>query len=378
MTINLKNVPTPCYVAYEEKLKENLAKIDEIQKRTGCKVLLALKAFAMFSVFNLYKGKIVGTCVSSLNEAKLGKEKFGGEVHLYSAAYREDEIDQLVRYSDKIIFNSFSQWNKFREKVKKSNNNIDCGIRVNPEYSKVKIELYDPCCKGSRLGVTLAEFHEKELEGINGLHFHNHCGNNSDVLEETLKVVGEKFGDIIKKMKWVNFGGGQSITEPGYDIDRLCNNISAFKKEYGVEVILEPGEAFAYDAGVLVTSVLDIMHNDIDIAILDCSAVAHMPDVVEMPYKPIITGASKEKEFPYVYRLAGPTCLAGDIIGEYSFPQPLKLGDKIVLEDMLQYTMVKNNTFNGINLPSIAIHSEEKGLNVIKTFTYEDYKSRLS
>jgi carboxynorspermidine decarboxylase len=378
MSIDLARVPTPCYVCEEDKLRKNLDILAGVQKEAGCKILLALKGFSMFSVFPLIKKVLRGTAASSLNEAKLGREEFGGEVHAYSPAYRDDEFEELLSCADHIIFNSFSQWKKFGPRVKASGKNIECGLRVNPEYSEVKTELYNPCCRHSRLGTTRKEFREGELEGLSGLHFHTLCENNSDALERTLARVEEKFGSFIGKMKWVNFGGGHHITRMNYDVERLVRLIKNFHKKYGVGVYLEPGEAVALNAGVFVASVLDILHNEMDIAILDTSATAHMPDVLEMPYRPVITGAGAANAYPHAYRLAGMSCLAGDVIGDYSFPQPLKPGDKLVFEDMLHYTMVKSTTFNGVGLPSIAVWSEEKGLKVVKTFGYGDYKSRLS
>lgn len=377
MSIDLSCVPTPCYIVEEEKLKKNLAVLDYVQQKTNCKILLALKAFSMYAVFPILNKKLKGTAASSLNEARLGYEKFGREVHLCAPAYKEEEIKKLIFYSSHIVFNSFSQVVKFKKYIQNSPKKIKCGIRINPEVTEVKTTVYNPCCKNSRLGVTLKEFKNDLLNGITGLHFHTLCESNADALERTLTIVEKNFSPIIKKMQWINFGGGHHITRKNYDIKKLCKIILNFKKNYSVEVYLEPGEAVVLNAGVLVASVLDIIYNKMNIAVLDVSASAHIPDVLEMPYRPEILTAGKPKEKPYLYKLTGPTCLAGDIIGDYSFAKPLKVGDKLIFTDMLHYTMVKNTTFNGVNLPSIAIWTKDKKLKIIKKFGYEDYRERL-
>ena len=377
MNINPAEVTeTPCYVCEEEKLLRNREIIRRVREEAGCTIILALKGFSMFSVFPMLKGALLGTAASSLNEAKLGFEEFGEKVHLYAPAYRDDEFEELLGYSSHVTFNSFGQWKRFRDRLK--GEEIECGIRINPEHSEVTTGLYNPCSPFSRLGVTLSKFEESELEGISGLHFHVLCENNSDALERVVSVVEEKFGHIIKKMKWVNFGGGHHITRDDYDVERLIRIVKRFSERWGVEVILEPGEAIALNAGVLVASVLDIVDNGMNIAILDTSASAHMPDVLEMPYRPKITGAGEPGIYEHLYRLGGTTCLAGDVIGDYSFQHPLKIGDKLVFGDMLHYTMVKNTTFNGVQLPSIAIWSKKDGFRLIRKFGYEDYRTRLS
>jgi len=379
MDIDFSGVPTPSYVVDERLIRKNLEILKSVIDRTDCRILLAQKAFSMFYLYPLIGRYLSGTAASSLFEARLGYEEMKGkEVHIYSPAYREEEFDEIMEICDHIIFNSFSQWVKYRDRVKNSGREIQCGLRINPEYSEIRTEIYNPCAAGSRLGVTLKNFKEEYLDGIDGLHFHTMCEQNSDVLKRTIRVVDEKFGKYIKRMKWVNFGGGHHITRPDYDIDTLVESIMFIKDKYNVEVYLEPGEAIALNAGYLVARVLDIVNNGIDIAILDTSAACHMPDVLEMPYRPQIIGAGKPGEYPYTYRLGGVTCLAGDVIGDYSFKQPLKEGDILVFTDMAIYTMVKNNTFNGINLPSIAVYNDEEGLKVIKRFGYEDFKSRLS
>ena len=292
--------------------------------------------------------------------------------------YKEEEFDEILRICDYIIFNSFTQWNKYKDKVKAARKKTQCGLRINPEYSEIGTDIYNPCYTGSRLGITLDNFREDDLQGIDGLHFHTMCEQNSDVLKRTLEVVDRKFGKYIEKMKWVNFGGGHHITKPDYDINTLTDCIMYIKNKYGVEVYLEPGEAIALNAGYLAARVLDIVKNNMDIAILDTSAACHMPDVIEMPYKPKIIGAGEPGDYPYTYRLGGLTCLAGDVIGDYSFKEPLQVGDILIFTDMAIYTFVKNNTFNGVNLPSLASYNEKEGLKIIKQFGYEDFKERLS
>ncbi|MFA6636420.1 MAG: carboxynorspermidine decarboxylase [Candidatus Omnitrophota bacterium] len=378
MKISSKIPNTPCYVVDESLLKKNLEVLSRVQKISGVRIILALKGFAMFSTFPLIKKYLEGVSASSLNEARLGREEFGKEVHVCAPAYREDEFGELLRYADHIVFNSVPQWNRFKEQLKK-NPKVKAGLRINPEHSEVRVPLYDPCSPGSRLGITLKEFAMADLDGITGLHFHTLCELNSDSLERTLEVFENKFANVIGKMEWVNFGGGHHITRHDYDVDRLCGAIKKFREKYPVTVYLEPGEAIALNTGYLVSSVLDVMRNEIDIAILDTSAAAHMPDVLEMPYRPEIQGAGKPGEFEYTYRLGGMSCLAGDIIGDYSFKEPLKPGDRLVFLDMAHYTMVKNNTFNGVALPSIGIYYPEKNeTRIVRKFDYSDFRNRLS
>ena len=377
MNLDFNTVPTPCYIVDEGLLKRNLEILDSVQKRTGCRILLALKGFSMISTFPLVGRYLKGITASSLLEARLGYEHMGKEVHVFAPAYIEEEFDELMGYCDHIVFNSFNQWEKFKSRVKGNPKAIECGIRINPEYSEIETPLYNPCYTNSRLGVTLANFKSDELGGVDGLHFHTHCEQNSDSLERTVKVVDEKFGPYIQGMKWVNFGGGHHITREDYDIERLIKAILFIKEKYHVDVYLEPGEAIALNTGYLVAKVLDIVKNGMNIAILDTSAACHMPDVLEMPYRPNILGAGQPDELAHTYRLGGMTCLAGDIIGDYSFKEPLKPGDKLVFCDMAHYTMVKNNMFNGVNLPSIALFNESEGVRVMRTFGYRDYESRL-
>ena len=379
MNCSINDISTPCYIVDEESLKKNLETLAYIRKRTGCKILLALKGFAMFRMFPLISRYLDGVSASSRHEARLGMEKFGKEVHVFSPAYSDADMAELPYYSDHMIFNSFSQWRSFKNHSTIIEKDLKYGIRINPEYSEVEKLIYNPCAEYSRLGVTEKEFEPEQLEGISGLHFHALCEQNSDTLERVLAAAEEKFGTFFRRMEWVNFGGGHHITRKDYDTEKLCNLITGFRKKYNVKIYLEPGEAVVLNAGVLVASVLDIVHNKIDIAILDTSAATHMPDVLEMPYKPGIEGAGEPGAYDFTYRLGGPSCLAGDVIGDYSFPRPLKTGDKLVFNDMAHYTMVKNNTFNGVPLPSIGTCKSGSGeVEIVKTFGYRDYCNRLS
>lgn len=374
---NLYNIETPCYVIDKAKLISNLEILKSVQDRTGCKILLAQKAFSAFSMYPLIGEYLSGTACSGLYEARLGYECMGKENHVFSAAYRMEEIDEIISCCGHIIFNSFSQLDLYREKVLKAGKKI--GLRINPEHSTQEgHEIYDPCSPKSRLGITLKNFRSDDLDGVTGLHFHTLCEQNSDDLESTLDAVEEKFGEYLKKMEWINFGGGHHITRPDYDIPRLERCIKRMQEKYGLEVYLEPGEAVALNAGYLVTKVLDITENDIPAAILDTSAACHMPDVLEMPYRPPLFNSGMPNEKPFTYRLGSQTCLAGDMIGEYSFDKPLQIGDRLIFEDMAIYSMVKNNTFNGMPLPSIAVMDENDEIELIKKFGYEDFKERLS
>ncbi|MFH2132167.1 MAG: carboxynorspermidine decarboxylase [bacterium] len=372
--IDLDRIETPCYLVDEVLLENNLRILSEMQRQSGCRILLALKAFAMVSLFPLIREALPGVSASSPWEARLGKEAFGGEVQTYSPAYSDADIRQLVNWSDTLIFNSFGQWQRYRDSIPA---HIQCGLRINPEYSEIDIDLYNPCARGSRLGITRSQFRSGDLEGISGLHFHTLCEQNADTLERTLAVIEEKFGAWIGQMRWMNFGGGHHLTRDDYDRERAIRIIRSFRERYGVDVILEPGEAVALNTGVLIASVVDIMENDQQIAILDTSAEAHMPDVIAMPYRPEILGADKPGVHPHTYRLAGNTCLAGDIIGDYSFPEPLKRGSKLIFMDMAHYTMVKNSLFNGVRLPAIRIRTKSDQIRTARDFHYEDYKNRL-
>lgn len=367
---------TPCYVIDEDSLLRNLEILHGVEKRTGCKILLAQKAFSCYHLYPLIGEYISGTACSGLYEAKLGFDEMGKESHVFSAAYREEEFDEIISYCGHIIFNSFSQLDKYRERVLSAGKKI--GLRINPECSTQEgHEIYDPCSPKSRLGITDRNFRRDDLHGVTGLHFHTLCEQNSDDLEKTLDAVEEKFGDVLSGMEWINFGGGHHITRPDYDIQRLENCINRMQAKYGLEVYLEPGEAVALNAGYLVTEVLDIIENDMPIAILDTSAACHMPDVLEMPYRPPLKGSGESGELEYTYRLGSQTCLAGDVIGEYSFAAPLNVGDKLVFGDMAIYSMVKNNTFNGMPLPSIVLLKKDGTTELLRKFGYDDFKNRL-
>ena len=359
--------PSPAYVVDERLVRRNLGILKDVSERAGCRILLAQKAFSMFSLYPLlWEGGLAGTAASGLYEARLGREEMGGEVHVFSPAYREEEFDAIAEIADHVVFNSFAQWRRF-------------GLRLNPACSTQEGHaISDPCAPGSRLGVTAANFEPEALAGIEGFHFHTLCEQDSDALERTLDALEETFGAYLGRVKWINFGGGHHITREGYDIERLIRLIARVRARYGVEVYLEPGEAVVLNAGYLVCSVLDTLRNGVDIAILDASAACHMPDVLEMPYRPPLLNAGLPGERAHTYRLAGPTCLAGDVIGDYSFDAPLKAGDRLAFGDMALYTMVKNNTFNGMPLPAIAVIGGDGALRVVKRFDYEDFKGRLS
>jgi carboxynorspermidine decarboxylase len=375
--IALAKVPSPCYVIDERAIEENCRILHEVQKETGCKILLALKGFAIFSLFPTIKKYLNGTCASGLYEARLGKEKFGKELHVFAPAYDDHEFAELLRISDHIVFNSVAQWERLRPLVEKNKRKVSCGIRINPEYSEVSTDLWDPCARYSRFGVKADDL--KTLpEGIEGLHFHAMCQQNSDALERLLAVVEKKFGKHLSHVKWVNFGGGHLITSPRYDVDRLCRVISDFKKKHGVEVYMEPGEAVAYDAGILLATVLDTVRNEVDIAILDTSAWAHVPEILAASYRLEILGAGRPSELKHTYRLASRSCLSGDIIGDYSFPEPLRVGSRIMFTDMASYAVVSNNVFNGIPLPALAILTKDNRIKIVRQSGYEDYLARLS
>lgn len=370
------DVPSPSYVIDEGLLEANLKILADVNEKTGAKILLALKCFSGFCVFPLISRYLKGVCASGLDEARLGREEFSGEVHAGAPAFKEEEFDELLSYCDHVVFNSFSQWGRFRQRAY---GQVSCGIRVNPEHSEVKTAIYDPCGPFSRLGVTRANFKPEALDGIDGLHFHTLCELDADSLERTLFAFEEKFGEFLPQMKWINMGGGHHISRPGYDLDRLYRILEGFSARHPhLQIYLEPGEAIALNAGFLVASVLDIVDNGMKIAVLDTSAAAHMPDVLEMPYRPTIIGAGLVDEFSHTYRLAGMTCLAGDVIGDYSFPKKLSVGDRLTFTDMAIYSMVKNNTFNGIRLPSIVLKHSSGALSVVRSFSYKDFRNRLS
>lgn len=373
-------LPTPCYVIQEEQLRQNLEILKGVMDRTGCKILLAQKAFSMYEVYPLIAQYLSGTTASGLYEARLGAEEmgipFGKETHIFSPAYKEEEFDEILTYCDHIVFNSFEQLERFGKRAAEAGKSV--GLRINPQYSTQEgHEIYDPCATGSRLGVTIEKFRPELLEYVDGLHFHTLCEQDAQPLHDTLKEVERQFGEWLPKMKWLNFGGGHHITREGYDIALLERCICDMKEKYDLEIFLEPGEAVALNAGVLLTKVEEIVENSIQIAILDTSAACHMPDVLEMPYRPPLQDGYEAEEKAYPYRLAGPTCLAGDVIGDYSFAEPLKRGDILTFEDMAIYTMVKNNTFNGMRLPAIVLEDKDGECWVVRQFGYEDFKMRL-
>ena len=374
----LTDLPSPCWVLEEKKLLKNLMIVKHIKEKSGAKVLLALKGYALWKSFPLLQPYLNGCCASGLHEAKLAHETFGKEVHTYSPAFKEDEIEEIAHISHHLVFNSPSQFKAYAQKAKQINPHLSLGLRVNPEYSESPKEIYNPCGLYSRLGTTLANIDESVLAQCDGLHFHALCEQSADALENVLDHFENKFGKYIPQMKWINFGGGHHITRQGYDVEKIIKLIKNFKAKYNVEVYLEPGEAIGWETGTLVTTVLDIVHNGIDIAILDSSAEAHMPDTIIMPYRSDVRDAGEAGEKAYTYRLAGNTCLAGDIMGDYSFDRPLNIGDKVIFEDQMHYTMVKATTFNGVKLPSIAIERENGDIEIIRQFGYEDFKNRLS
>jgi len=373
---SIEELPSPAFVCEEALLKKNLELLKKVQDETGVKILLALKGFALWSTFDLCKEFLQGCCASGLHEALLAKEEFNKEVHTYSPAFKDEEIDEIIQISNHLVFNSFNQLNRYKDKAR---GKTSIGLRVNPEYSSVEVDLYNPCGLNSRLGITRVNFQGDNLEDVDGLHFHALCEQNVDALQGALKNFEEKFGEFLPQMKWVNFGGGHHITRADYDVEGLISLLKDFKSRYPhLEVYMEPGEAVGWQTGYLMATVLDIVNNGMDIAILDTSAEAHMPDTLAMPYRPDIRNSALANEKKHTYRLGGNTCLAGDIIGDYSFDKPLKVGDKIILEDMIHYTMVKTTTFNGIKLPSIVIKNIKGSYQIVNNFGYNEYKYRLS
>jgi carboxynorspermidine decarboxylase len=380
--VDLSQVPSPCHVLHRGLLEQNLRILRSVMDRSGAKVLLALKGFAQFSEAKLIAKYLAGTTASGIHEALLGREEFGGEVHAYSPAFKDEEFARLLRVADHISFNSPTQWKRHKAAALASGRKISFGLRVNPEHAEVDVELYNPCAAGSRLGALRSEIKSADdLEGLEGLHFHTMCQQGSDVLERTVAAFEAKFGEFIPQLKWVNFGGGHHITREGYDLERLIRVITGFRQRWGqhIQVYLEPGEAIGIGTGVLVGMVLDLVHNGVDIAIIDISATNHMPDTLEMPYRADIMDADLPGKLPHTYRLGSVTCLAGDVIGDYSFAAPLKIGQRLVFMDMSHYTFVKNTTFNGVPLPAIASFDPASGqVQVVRRFGYADYKNRLS
>lgn len=374
--IDYSQVPSPCYVLEESRLIRNLQILQRVEQEAEVKIICALKGFSMWSTFPLVGKYLAGATASSLNEAKLAKNEMGKEVHVFAPVYGSEEIEEILRLADHITFNSFSQWKRYKSQTLAAH--VSPGIRVNPEFSTVETDLYNPCGRFSRLGVTQKEFRPEELDGIEGLHFHALCEQNADALEAVLQNFEARFGQWIPQMKWVNFGGGHHITREDYDVERLIRILRDFHKHYpGIEIVLEPGEAVGWQTGELVASVEDIVRNEKEIAILNVSVSAHMPDCLEMPYRPTVIGAGNPGEKKYDYRLGGDTCLAGDVIGDYSFDSPLQVGDRIVFFDMIHYTMVKTTFFNGVAHPSIGIWTPDGQFKLVHRFTYEQFRDKL-
>ena len=385
--LDLQRLPSPCFVVDQVAIERNLVILQDVAQRSGAKVLAALKAFSMWDLGELSARYLDGTCASGLHEAMLGRDEYQsldrpGEVHVYSAAFSQQDLLQLLDFADHIVFNSIGQWQRFQgiiKAAKAKRENLAFGLRINPEHSEGSVPIYHPCAPGSRLGIRLADMQNQDLSGISGLHFHTLCEQGFAELSRTLDAVEDKFGHLLHQMHWVNFGGGHHITAPGYDIEGLISRIVEFSEKYQVQVYLEPGEAIAIGTGILSAEILDIIESDGQQAILDTSATCHMPDTLEMPYRPDITGAGEVDQYPYNYRLGGLTCLAGDIINDYSFAQPLEIGQRLIFEDMAHYTMVKTSTFNGTKLPALAIwNSTTDALKIVKEFDYNDFKQRLS
>ncbi len=377
ISIDPDKIPSPCFVLVERLLIKNLELLNNIQKEAGIKVLCAFKGYAMWSTFPILRHYLSGATASSMNEAILCYKAYGEKAHLCAPVYMESEFDKITNISSHITFNSFSQFEKFGEVAHEKGLNI--GLRINPEYSEIKTDIYNPCVPGSRLGIVAEEFPNHLPEQISGLHFHTLCEQNADVFERTLRVVEEKFGKYLNRISWLNIGGGHHFTRSDYDVQLFIDTVIKFKKKYNLEIIAEPGEAIGWQAGYLVSTVQDIVKsNGISTAMLDVSFSAHIPDCLEMPYKPEVYGSVEYSPDKPTYRLGGNTCLAGDFIGNYSFNKPLLPGDQIIFEDMMHYNMVKTNTFNGVNLPSIGIWKRNNTFELIKSFDYEDYKNRLS
>jgi len=371
------DIPSPCYVCDEAKLEQNLQLMQHVQNKAGVDIILALKGFSMWSTFPLVKQYLKGATASAVWEAKLANYEMGGEVHCYSPAYKQKDMDQLLDLVHHLSFNSMNQWNQFKEQVMQSS--VSAGLRVNPENQEADTPLYDPCAPGSRLGILASQLEGQDLTGIDGFHVHNLCECDSFATERTLHAIEKKFAKYLPTLKWLNLGGGHLMTKEGYDVDHLINALTVFKEKYpNLRIIMEPGSAVAWQAGPLVCEVVDIVENEQKILILDISATAHMPDVLEMPYRPKITDAGMPNEKPFTYKIGGNSCLAGDVIEEYSFDNEVKPGDRLIFEDMLHYTMVKTTFFNGVEHPGIGILRKDGTFDLVKEFTYEEFKARLS
>ncbi len=379
--IDFNQIPSPCYVMEERLLRRNLKLIQSVQDRAGVSIILAFKAFALWKSFPIIREYIGYSTASSVAEAQLAFEEMGSPAHTYAPAYTGEEFPLFLKYSSHLTFNSLSQFERFYPMVKASGKDIACGLRINPEFSVVDTDLYNPSAPGSRLGVTAERIGEHLPEGITGLHLHNLCENNSYDLERTLEVVEQKFGHLFGQIQWLNLGGGHLMTHKDYDTDHLVSLLKALKARYPhLEIILEPGSAFAWETGVLVASVTDIVENQgVKTAMLNVSFACHMPDCLEMPYKPRIRGAYQEPVAGKpTYRMGGNSCLSGDFVGDWSFDKPLQVGDRIIFEDMIHYTLVKSTLFNGVTHPSIGLWTVDGRFELYRRFGYEDYKSRMS
>jgi carboxynorspermidine decarboxylase len=378
MAIDFLQIPSPCYVLEEKLLRKNLELINRVQNESGAEIILALKGFSMYKMFPMVKKYLSGATASSLNEARLIFEEMDCLAHTYAPAYKPEEFEELMGYSSHITFNSLNQFQQFKDQVDAFDRKISMGLRINPQYAEVSTDMYNPCVVGSRLGITRDALGDILPEGIEGLHSHTMCENDSYVLERTLVHIEEKFGDLLHQIKWLNLGGGHLMTKEGYDHAHLIATIKRLKATYNIDIILEPGSAIAWQTGYLRSRVLDIVDaQGVDVAILDISFAAHMPDTLEMPYKPKVWGASDPIEGRPTYRLGGMTCLAGDYMSEYSFEKPLKIGDTIIFDDMIHYTMVKTTTFNGVGLPSIGIWHEDETFELVKSFGFESFKEKI-
>lgn len=376
--IDFSKIPSPCFVLEHARLLNNLARLKQVQDEAGCDIICALKGFSMYHTFGTVRQYLHGATASSLNEARLIDREMHCKAHVYAPAYLESELDELLGYASHLTFNSMSQFERYKARCSAHPNKASLGIRINPQYSEVATDMYNPCVAGSRLGVVRDLLPDQLPEGLEGLHFHTLCENDSYTLERTLQAIEAKFGDLLHQAKWLNMGGGHLITRQGYDTAHLVGLIKRIKTQYNLQVILEPGAAVGWQTGFLLAEVLDIIDSQgICVALLDVSFAAHMPDCLEMPYKPRILSATDPQEGKHTYRMGGTTCLAGDFMGDYSFEQPLKVGDRLVFDDMIHYTMVKTTTFNGVNLPSIGIWHQDKGFELLRTFGYESYKDRL-
>lgn len=371
-------IDTPCYVLDQMAFHRNGRILKHVQDQTGAKILLAQKAFSCPAIYPILRNYLAGTTASGLYEARLAAEEFGGEIHVFSPAYKPAEMEELVNISDHIVFNSLSQWQRYKQQVLGADRKISTGLRINPEYAEACAEIYNPCAPGSRFGVLAELLQDADLDGLDGLHFHTLCEQGADALERTLEHVIAKFDKYLRQMKWLNMGGGHLITSDGYDVDHLIRIIGTVQARYPhLEIYLEPGEAISSGGGVLIGSVIDIVENGMQVAVLDVSATTHMPDVLEMPYRPDVEGSGLAGEKRYTYRFGGPTCLSGDVIGDYSFDDPLEIGDHIIFHDMAHYTMVKNSTFNGVPLPAIAIMRDRGPVDLVREFGYKNFRARL-